>query len=521
MQAEGIRMADHERLSEVRAELAELRKGKPITAFARDIRIAPGTLQVLLADPPEKLRRTFEEWSGTLPAEDGSKKVSPKAIAGRAESVGRIYGLLVEAKREPKETEKEFAALFGLDPEDVQVQQGLRRWRESARPKDPFLTQDDATLKMIVSGDGRTRPGEMRAGILAWAPYATDKSNPGSSFAGRIMTRLLGSLHPLKWGPPTLVGMDFHEILSPDMLRDGRVDAIFSLYDLPSRRLAGFEFIHVPGLTAPLGAIAFFDPRDRPDGLSWSAILDPELAPDLKVFVVGEDAAHLLVRGACAYPKSRVEAIPPAGDGEELRDKIAATLLEAARRYLGARDRAVRGRSASLPEPFVFIADAAMAQEVLERVESLAQGSKELAQLPHEVGSDPRRPRYPIGIAVSAHSGRWRDILQDTMVRELFVNAGPQTARAYAELLSAPSSICVGALGERIPQSAREHFREDVLETLGELETAALQRALSPIERKRLQAHFNRVRGEILEEWFSDAEVEQRSKWQDPEEPSP
>ena len=489
-------------LDAVRAALAELRSTAPITTFARDVQIAPATLQKLLTWTQAELVAEFEGWMrGKTTAKDGkAPPPSPKAIAGRAESVGRIYGFLVSKARDPGIEIGEFASLFGLDPKVSQVGQGLKRGENWAN--DPFVTQDDPTLMRIVTGEGDRERNVVRAGILTWSPYSDEFGNPKPSFAGRIMTRLLGSLDPLNWGPPHLVSLRFHQILSADMLRNGDLDAIFSLYDLPSRRLAGFDFIHIPGLMAPLDAIAFYSAADVPHGLNWTHILDPANAVGIQTYVVSGDAGHLLVRGACGYPEDRVNPIAAIGDSADLVAVIAKQLVEQAQFYREARSHVLSGRDAPSPSPFVFIADADMANDVLSRFREQAARIPDLGSMAHEVKEEDRRPQYPIGIAVSANSKRWRDILEDTLIRELFVNAGPQTARQYAELLARPSKVCVGPLGDLIPRSARDRFTADVIRILEEMKESF---TALPMPEMRIKAHIAKRITDIKKAWAQPA----------------
>jgi hypothetical protein len=498
--------ADAERrgrdLERVRAVIADLRGGQPITKFAQEIRVAPATLRTLLNEPPGKLSAQFQEMVA---------KTRVKAITGRAESLGRIYGFLVRKERPWEGNENDFVALFGLDAQNAYVEQGLQRWRESAKPADTFLTQDDITLDRIVAGDGADRSAKtVRAGILVWPPYCSDKNDLGGSFAGRMMRRLLGSLRPDKsWKAPELVPLQFHQILTPEILKTGHVDAVFCLYDLPSRRMAGFEFIHLPGLAGQQAAMAISDPQDQ-IALTWDLLLDPERNNGLLVYVVSDDAAERLVSGPCAYPPERVRPIKAEGAIVELNESIAQTLVEAARNYVAAREEFRRNPVVAPPASIAFVGDAAMVQDVLNKFRARVRADEpRLAQMVSIVSEDNKRcPKYPIGIAVSANSKRWREILHDTLVRELFETTVSLTARAYAELLAEPSSIRLVPLGDEISSSARDCFIEDVLKELERLEAAVKGQGLPKLQEEARISRFGSIREEIERTWSPPAAPE-------------
>jgi hypothetical protein len=476
-----------DRLREIREKLERQRQGLSLNAYARSIMIAPATLKKLLDDPPESVLELGVVKSGG----------HAKGAAGHAESIGRLYGFLVNRGEKLDFDVQGAARAFGLDTDNVHVQQGLLR----ARPADAFITQNDPTLVRIVRGDSNRPANQVRAGILAWPPYSSDRRNLEASFAGSMMTRLLGALNPLSWGPPKLESLEFHQVLTPDLLKTGFVDAIFSLYDVASRRIAGFDFIHVPGLSAPLGGLFFGSKSsDLSKGETrWADLLDPTHFSDLRVYVVGADAGELLMRGPCAYDAERVEAIgaEDVADGG-LDDKIARTLIQAGRSFAEEEVIFREGGGFARPAPFAFVADAGMVERVRARYRALAQA--EAADLPKAqvLDADGHRPAYPIGIAVSANSERWVAILRNALVRELFVNSGALTAKNYAALLAQPSAIAVGDLGDEIPAHVQLTFTDTVLSELKKFET-------SPDEAVRRRVM--EVQADIQETWMPNAET--------------
>ena len=484
-------------LRALRNLLAMHQAGLPFTSYAKELRVAPGTLRSFLEDDIDTLKS-----KGSIRDEKGKER--PKAVGGRAESVGRIYNFLKAREMRPLPfSDLEAAVAFGLDPENRHVLQGLRRAKE---PTDTFVTQNDDTLKRIESGEGPGRtPNTTVAGILYWPPYSSDRRKPEDSFAGDMMRRLLGSLNPLEWGPPECISLEFHEILTPDLLKSGRVDAIFSAYDTSARRLSGFEFIHVPGLSAPLGAVCFHTGELPDEMLKWAHLLDPARSPHFDVHAVEGDAGQLLLLGACGYEV--VNAIAPEAERNDLlTDRVVETLVENAKEYVRLKRLHAAGERDSPPAPFAFVADAGMVQEVRDQYQRVAAKHVELERLQTRVlPKDHDRPEYPIGIAVSATSIRWQEILRDAMVRELFINSGPVTARSYAKLLAEPSKISIGDLGPEIPEHVRRTFARAVITALEDASARAGPGSKGDDIRKRIRE----VIVDICERWTPGVETDQ------------
>jgi len=439
-----------------------------LAAHAQKIGVAPRVLSMLLGDPDKLAQEPLR---------------SAKAEMGRAETLGRIYAYLVAADDfAGRHDQEDVVAAFGLDFSKSSVRQGWERALSAVPavpPADPFVTHGDPTIERIVRGSDERPPNVVIAGILDWEPYTDRTLALEQTFAGKFMRRLLGSLDPSQW-TVRLERLGFGDILTPEGLKNGTVDAIFSVYDLPSRRLAGFDFIRIPGLRAPLSALVFSDRRFGP--MTWSTLLDVDATGDLRVFGVMSDASELLIRGVCRYPDDRVVDI--AIDKNEGRDRCIAEKLLAEVADFEAKRKDFLAGKASCPVPFAFVGDATVVAEVEGLLRAVPRkndpGSEEETGEPYDQGPvrletitdvaiDDRRPSYHLGVAISANSPRWLSVLKDALVDELFGNAVAVTANSYAEMLAVPSEVEIDTLPKDWSAETRDIFTGKVWKRLREL----------------------------------------------------
>jgi hypothetical protein len=463
----------------LQARLLELRGAQPLNAFARKVGVAPNTLLEVMKAEKGQLRRSIDAI--------GEKPVQrAKRLSGRSESVGRIVQFATDGEQDPIDAE-EILKELGLDPTNPNVKQGLSRAREAARSADLFLTHGDLVLERIVRGSGSRKRGEIRIGIASWSAYSGEGDNLAHLIGAKLMRRLVGCLR-LSKEEPVLVPLSLSESVTVDPIKEGRIDAVFGLYDTPARRLAGFDFIHLPGLAARMGALVF-----GADECRWRDIVDPDerAGADLEVYVIDGEAGDLLVSGL-GYPTGRMHRFEPTRSFSEIAGDL-----------VGSASVLPQSKTA---KPFAFVGDSFMIDQVADQITKLLATSRVQAppiQKLDDVGSPAHEgtPHYLIGIGVSANATRWRTILRDTLVSELFGNGRILTARSYARLLLEPSSLTIVPLEPNLRRQAANSFATEVLQ---ELEN---DRIVVGIDAKpSLRQHLTYIVESIQHNWLSDME---------------
>jgi hypothetical protein len=453
MDADQLLAAD-QFLSAVRAELGDKQGGQAITPFAKQIGISPNTLRALMSKEPDVLQAEVDGWEETK---------SWKALIGRAESIGRIVQFLNRFDKEKWDPVPVLTS-FRLDPTNQYVKQGLHRCGQAVPPPDAQITRGDPTLARILNGGPDRLRNTIRAGVLIWSPYAENVETLPQSFAGKLLRRLLRSLNPVDWEKPDLRGLDLKDVLKPDKLKSGEIDLLVPIYDLPSRRMEGFEFIHLPGLSSPMGAISVGTRR-----IDWDDILDPQRGGRLQVLVVKHDVGQTLI-GTCDYPDERIQTIE-LDDGTD-QNKIAMTVVSRANTFINQQVKYDNRGVGTQPDPFALIGDASVIDKVEEEISTLFSLLKlsEDSTIGHNILDYVREyvhkippdaldaPTYPLSIAVSGDSQIWLGILERALISELFINTSGLTAKNYADLLVKPSAIRLCALESNIPQSAQSRF---------------------------------------------------------------
>jgi hypothetical protein len=418
----------------------ELRSGEPLAAFARTIGVAP--------------KAVLEMMRGDAGAGDQSNATG-KALAGRAESIGRIVDFANQgtpAKMiDPVEVLKE----LGFDVEDYNVRRGLSRRQAIVRARQEISTHGDPVIERILFGDGPARaPNVVHAAAVApQFPFCPDEKEIERSFSGKFLRRLLNCLQPAKWEIPPLLTLSYSELFDIDKLRDGEIDVAFGLFDTPSRRLDGFDFIHLPGLGSPLICLSF-----GVDGFGWAELLDSDMdrPEEFDIVVIRGEVGDILISGSCDYPERLIQRF----DTNATPDDVA--------RALGPRAVAAYRRSGTdaLTRPFLFCSGMGMADELGYKLNDylLQEGIP-----PDEVGTVYKKvkkqkeepslyPIYKVGLAVNSVAERWRQILQQAVVSELFVNSRAVTARQYIDLLSMESSVEMIPLVSDLPADVADLF---------------------------------------------------------------
>jgi hypothetical protein len=379
--------------------------------FARRVHVAPQTLMDIIR------------------AEPGAYRDAPsKKAAGRTETVSRIVRFVNQDADNPVNLIAVLHAL-GLESEGLAAAEASNKLTVTRVQEEDvlFRTHGDVVLTRIERRKLAGDPNPVKAGIDEWAPFCPPGEGMESSFAGVFMRRLLGCLNPLDWGNPELKPLGFSEASDANCVLNGKYDALFSVYDIPSRRLSGFEFIRLPGLRGALGAIAFgFD-----HAVTWESILDRDELSDssLTVFVIEGEVGDFFLSGSCDYKEGQIERL-----GKSIKaPDIAKSLWDFIKPRLDRRGQV---------DPFLFCADQAITTKVeleLMRIFGANLHDPRASELTGKLQRvDPQTlfsPHYPLGIAVHGRALRWIDVLRNTLQTELFMNGAALTAKHYVQML--------------------------------------------------------------------------------------
>jgi hypothetical protein len=434
-------------LDRLKRRLTELRRGSSLADYAKRVQVAPQTLaEVINAEPGVY---------GDL---------TNKKASGRAGTLERIVRFANAGMDVPVELFDVLRSL-GLAGHEPNVGQGLTRSVATyvSSEEVEFRTHGDIVLKEIerrrLNGDERP----IKAGIYRWAPFfSPDREDVRDSFAGKLMRRLLGCLSPGRWHEPELQEVGYSTMVNTDSVRTGKLDAAFCMYEIPSRRLEGFDFIRIPGIGGTLGAVAFSFDKE----VIWERIIDRDdlgATEGLRVFVIKDEVGDCFLSGSCDYREGQIQRFERSLD-----------FLNISKGLWQHIEKQLYDRS-TYTQPFLFCADVSVAQSVEKELRSLIRTEADsgiradLNRKVLRISPDPLfSPVYPIGIAISGMATRWRDILTDALCTELFMNGGALTAKHYLEMLSLKdaSSITIVQLTPDLPYDVAERFSEHVRNAL-------------------------------------------------------
>ena len=230
------------------------------------------------------------------PSECGNKQ-----LKGYAEALTR---LAISVGLDPKETVKE----YGLNSKSsvvlnaitqVQLRQTIKRGLS-----DPVL---DAIQK-------RKQP-TVHIGVLRWPPFVDDVEMVQDSWAYDYCVRLVGAVNP-DWEKKLVefdtidkaIGALLETRDRPAGMKKGgpkRVDLCFGIYDTTYRQYLGLDFVHLPALGVPLGAIfhrvSSKDHNQKLD-LDWAQVIHHQTSGDgIQAVVIEKEIGHLYLKGPRNY----------------------------------------------------------------------------------------------------------------------------------------------------------------------------------------------------------------------------
>ena len=357
------------------------------------------------------LIKNKKKWNSELI--EAKKKNNRRRLAGLAASATR---LAVHFDIKPTDALEE----LGFDVNDRDIKSAVARATMDAKRRqlvdDPTL----ATIKGRAAEEDKLN-GIIKVAVLNWQPfYDRDYEH---SFARRYLKMLLGAIDPT-WEVHEEIVNSIQVGIDGVVQEPSRYDIVFGLYALPFRRSIGLDFVTVPGLRVPLGAVV----RNE-SNLTWERIIKTENHADFRPVVLKEEAGYHFVAGALCYPEPLpLEEHEPAKIAVELLNQIAKTGYQ---------------------EVF-FAADRFTCTAVVQTVDNWRSGQlippslkattiPRLKVLPDST-FDQWVPSYSAAIGLRANSHFFRSLLTESAREELFHNAALRTAALYFDLLRKPES---------------------------------------------------------------------------------
>jgi hypothetical protein len=163
----------------------------------------------------------------------------------------------------------------------------------------------------------------------------------------KMLNRAFSPSRSLRWA-----------LVNTDSIRTGKLDAAFCMYEIPSHRLEGFDFIRIPGIGGTLGAIAFsFD-----EEVAWERILDRDdlgTTEGLRIFVIKDEVGDCFLSGSCDYREGQIQRFERSLDSLNISKGLWQHIEK--QLYDGS----------TYTQPFLFCADVSVAQHVEKELRSL------------------------------------------------------------------------------------------------------------------------------------------------------
>jgi hypothetical protein len=379
------------------------------TSVQERLMLSATPLAQMAADAQVSTRTLVAITSGKIVSsiEDSKQKAHQRHLAGLAASLTRL------------------AVYLGLKPSDVLKEYDISTDHplvESAVARAVATTSrlqiiNDPTLSLIKgrAAEEDEVGGIVHVGILDWRPFYDDHTD--QHFAARYTQMLLKAIDP-SWNTTDHVSIlkSIPEGIN-GLLRDSQqLDILFGLYDTPFRRSLGLDFLPLPFIRVPLGAIV-------PVGLnvSWERIIRAR-SDEFRVVVIYEEAGYHFISGVCGFS----DAVPCK---DHDLDKIIQLFIDTVNNY---------------PlQPTIFVADQFTCVSVLteiDRRKSESPGLEMVPQLRSLKNDSPWTPSYPVALAFRGDSKPFRELLLQATNKDLFENAALRVADLYVDLLQRPES---------------------------------------------------------------------------------
>lgn len=392
------------------AALADLRNGKDapsVSALARELGVAPSTLQRIYAG-------TFVDLKGKP-----QEAIDAKQRRAWAETITNIAQKISDrsdSRIEPAAAIRE----FGLDPVDkvinAAITRGIFDQREAAKLTDTVLANIEARREEVL---GRRVDGVVRTGVLSWSPISERENN--RSFGHSYCKRLVGTLNPRLWDVQYVERDSIHESLEALLAGRNGDDLTFGVYSTVSRQLKGLDFLPVPGIGIPLHALYFRPQHLAEFPINWSTIGQRTAFEDVGVqaYVLEEEVGELYLRGPCGYSADDEIIVLSSFKHDVIADALRNPPADKITLFVADRPTCIR-----------------VALAMRRQSQAFRGWSIDDATFPGTDFNDPGFPVYRLGMAFRADSERWASLLKNAIQEELFRNDHAWTASLYADLIS-------------------------------------------------------------------------------------
>ena len=397
------------------------------------------------------------------------ERASQRQLQGYAETLTRVALFLGVA---PEALIKS----YGIDPALPGLQTSIAN-----AARDQAIANRHGGDSVIDRIRNRT-PQIVSAGILKWEPFVEAGESVDASWAHGFMRRLIASVNPDWVGGEANPVHTIKEALDA-VSNKNQLDCCFGLYDTPSRRVLGLDFLQLPGLGVALGSVAI-----PGEGISEKDLYDRRHSGIVRFVIENEVGDHFL-RGPCGL-RDIVQLQNPSPD------------------YIAARLATRRAMSPS--PPVVFVANYATCTSVARslqfpnRWKTLAHDIFDASIVEHDMPFKFRTltgAAYEVGIAFDANATRWGKLLKLALQREMFRNTVGLAAAAYATLLlknHAQSTLVNLPLLDTLPAYSARNFLENLRH-----EAKTYPPDERDILRKRIARwHAMDLPGSDFEEWW-------------------
>ena len=291
----------------------------------------------------------------------------------------------------------------------------------------PDLGLEGPGEEVLPQVRGYEFPDEIGVTVAAWGPLGLRVVETDRSYLETYLSRLIHTIRPDCRIRITAADADVNgaviaaeEGAGHGTRGGGRIVA--GVTNTLALRMAGLDFVGLPGLKIRLSALALRKKPDRMSPPTWTEAVSPGLWRDNKYLVAQQGLAYHFLRGQCGLTEENLIV-------RETRDpaEIAETLSREAALW----------ESSIHQERWVILVDD---EETCHGVRLALSGRDDVRRdfVVEELQGIPEDfPAYQIGIAVPARDREIRDLLKAATMIDLFGSGRAHTARLYANLIAA------------------------------------------------------------------------------------
>ena len=275
----------------------------------------------------------------------------------------------------------------------------------------PDLGADEAGDEYIHRVAGYEFPDEAKVGIVS--------GGAGHSFLGAYVSGLIGAIRPDCRITVTTGG---EADLTGRLTGSGpELDMVAGVADTLRRRMAGLDFVDIPGIKIRLSAICLRRREMEAMPPRWLEAVSPAISRDNKYMVLGDDLAARFLKGQCGVAEENLIMREP-GDLCEAADTL-------------VRESSLWESSMHQERWVILVGDEetcfAVGRTLEEREDfRRAYSVERLSKFPQDL------PAFQVAIALPAWSQEIRDLLRAATGLELIGSGGAHTAHLYAGLLA-------------------------------------------------------------------------------------